>query len=87
MFRGSGKPGKLREFHFAEFVSTLVWWFSCFTDVGVRALVVDRQGGKPGAMQPCRTCRGSGVKVTMRPLGPGMVQQVQAVCPDCSGEG
>jgi len=23
MFRGSGKPGKLREFHFAEFVSTL----------------------------------------------------------------
>jgi len=23
MFRGSGKPGKPREFHFAEFVSTL----------------------------------------------------------------
>lgn len=45
------------------------------------------QGGKPGAMQPCRSCRGSGMKVTMRPLGPGMVQQVQSVCSDCSGEG
>jgi len=47
----------------------------------------DRQGGKAGAMQQCRSCRGSGMKVTMRPLGPGMVQQMQSVCTDCSGEG
>jgi len=45
------------------------------------------QGGKAGAMQPCKTCRGNGIKVTMRQIGPGMVQQMQSVCSDCSGEG
>lgn len=44
-------------------------------------------GGKPGAMQKCRTCNGRGLKITMRQLGPGMVQQMQSVCPDCHGEG
>jgi len=47
--------------------------------------VFDRQGGKPGAMQSCSSCRGTGVKITMRQLGPGMVQQMQSVCSDCSG--
>lgn len=46
-----------------------------------------RAGGKVGAMQKCRTCNGRGVKITMRQLGPGMVQQMQSVCPDCHGEG
>jgi hypothetical protein len=46
-----------------------------------------RAGGKAGAMQKCRTCNGRGVKITMRQLGPGMVQQMQSVCPDCHGEG
>jgi len=45
------------------------------------------QGGKAGAMQSCRPCRGSGVKVTMRQIGPGMVQQMQSVCSDCAGAG
>ena len=49
--------------------------------------VFGRQGGKPGAMQSCRTCGGRGIKVTLRQLGPGMVQQMQSVCPDCRGEG
>ncbi|XP_076470499.1 dnaJ homolog subfamily A member 2-like [Babylonia areolata] len=44
-------------------------------------------GGKPGAMVRCRTCSGRGVKVTLRQLGPGMVQQMQSICPDCQGEG
>ncbi|XP_060066217.1 dnaJ homolog subfamily A member 2-like [Ylistrum balloti] len=44
-------------------------------------------GGKEGAMHRCRTCNGRGVKVTLRQLGPGMVQQMQSVCPDCHGEG
>ena len=38
-------------------------------------------------MQSCRTCGGRGIKVTMRQLGPGMVQQMQSVCPECRGEG
>jgi DnaJ family protein A protein 2 len=49
--------------------------------------VCDGQGGRAGAMQPCRTCSGRGIKLTYRQLGPGMVQQLQSVCPDCNGEG
>nr|KAG5712990.1 hypothetical protein BaRGS_021784 [Batillaria attramentaria] len=44
-------------------------------------------GGKAGATVRCRTCSGRGVKVTLRQLGPGMVQQMQSICPDCHGEG
>lgn len=45
------------------------------------------EGGPPGALHPCRTCNGRGVKVTITQLGPGMVQQMQSRCPDCDGEG
>ncbi|XP_013389051.1 dnaJ homolog subfamily A member 2 isoform X2 [Lingula anatina] len=45
------------------------------------------QGGKPGALQNCTVCHGRGVKVTLRQLGPGMVQQLQTICPQCHGEG
>lgn len=46
-----------------------------------------REGGKPGSRKPCSPCRGQGVKVTYRQLGPGMMQQMQSVCKDCGGEG
>ncbi|XP_064610449.1 dnaJ homolog subfamily A member 2-like [Liolophura sinensis] len=45
------------------------------------------RGGKDGATQRCRVCSGRGVKVTLRQLGPGMVQQMQSICSDCRGEG
>lgn len=45
------------------------------------------RGGKAGAVQPCRVCHGRGVKVTVRQIGPGMVQQMQSHCTDCDGEG
>ena len=35
----------------------------------------------------CRACQGSGIKITLRPLGPGMMQQIQSVCSTCNGEG
>merc|ERR1719474_2236785 len=44
-------------------------------------------GGKGNAVQTCSSCHGNGFKISIQPLGPGMVQQVQRVCPDCSGEG
>ncbi|KAK7114643.1 hypothetical protein V1264_000669 [Littorina saxatilis] len=44
-------------------------------------------GGRAGATARCRTCSGRGVKVTLRQLGPGMVQQMQSICPECHGEG
>eukprot|EP00741_Cyanophora_paradoxa_P021621 tig00000241_g20870.t1 len=40
-----------------------------------------------GAVQKCYACHGSGVKITIRQLGPGMVQQMQSTCPECRGEG
>lgn len=48
---------------------------------------VCRQGGKTGAVQKCATCRGRGMRVMIRQLAPGMVQQMQSVCTDCNGEG
>jgi len=44
-------------------------------------------GSKSGNTATCSTCRGRGVKVVLRQLGPGMVQQMQIPCSDCDGEG
>ncbi|XP_024911719.1 dnaJ homolog subfamily A member 2b [Cynoglossus semilaevis] len=45
------------------------------------------QGGKAGAVQKCVACRGRGMRIVIRQLAPGMVQQMQSVCTDCNGEG
>ncbi|KAJ8340145.1 hypothetical protein SKAU_G00347780 [Synaphobranchus kaupii] len=45
------------------------------------------QGGKTGAVQKCVACKGLGMRVMIRRLAPGMVQQMQSVCTDCNGEG
>eukprot|EP01119_Soliformovum_irregulare_P004265 TRINITY_DN1525_c0_g1_i1.p1 TRINITY_DN1525_c0_g1~~TRINITY_DN1525_c0_g1_i1.p1 ORF type:complete len:411 (-),score=130.15 TRINITY_DN1525_c0_g1_i1:216-1448(-) len=42
---------------------------------------------KQGGVTKCGPCEGSGVCVTMRPLGFGMVQQLQERCRHCGGEG
>jgi hypothetical protein len=44
-------------------------------------------GSKSGKRHSCSTCHGSGVQVHIRPLGPGMVQQIQSRCGDCGGSG
>ncbi|CAB4001186.1 dnaJ homolog subfamily A member 2-like [Paramuricea clavata] len=44
-------------------------------------------GGKPGAVRSCGSCNGRGVKVSIRHIGPGMVQQMQSACNVCKGEG
>lgn len=44
--------------------------------------------GKGGAnAKECNSCDGRGVKMVMRQIGPGMVQQMQMACSDCKGEG
>jgi len=45
------------------------------------------KGGKADAVQACKSCRGQGVKVMVRQLGPGMIQQMQVQCSECNGEG
>lgn len=45
------------------------------------------KGGKTGAVKKCVTCKGRGFQIAMRQIGPGMVQQMQVPCSDCSGSG
>ena len=45
------------------------------------------QGGKSGAVQKCSACPGRDLRIMIRQLAPGMVQQMQSVCSDCNGEG
>ena len=49
--------------------------------------MICRIGGKQGSVKQCASCQGRGVKVQLRQLFPGMVQQMQSVCSDCKGEG
>jgi DnaJ family protein A protein 2 len=44
--------------------------------------------GKGGStVAPCGPCRGQGVRIVMRQIGPGMVAQSQAPCNACEGQG
>jgi len=42
-------------------------------------------GGK--GVTECRKCDGKGVRMVIRQLGPGMIQQMQSHCDDCNGQG
>jgi len=43
------------------------------------------KGGK--GVQACKDCKGHGIKIVIRQLGPGMIQQMQTSCPSCQGQG
>jgi DnaJ family protein A protein 2 len=45
------------------------------------------KGGKAENITKCKSCKGHGVKLLIRQLGPGMIQQMQAQCEECHGEG
>jgi DnaJ homolog subfamily A member 2 len=47
----------------------------------------DGEGGKKGCEKTCTVCSGRGVRVQLRQIGPGMVQQMQSACNACNGEG
>jgi len=40
-----------------------------------------------GTIFNCVSCNGKGIKVMVRPIGPGMLQQMQVRCEVCGGEG
>lgn len=42
---------------------------------------------KEGAVEKCGVCRGTGTRVQLHQLGPGMMQQIQSMCNDCKGRG
>jgi len=44
--------------------------------------------GKGGSnVVTCTACRGQGVQMKVRQIGPGMLQQVQVACSSCAGQG
>ncbi|KAI3891716.1 hypothetical protein MKX03_001224 [Papaver bracteatum] len=45
------------------------------------------KGSKPGSSMKCYGCQGSGMKVSIRHLGPSMIQQMQHPCNGCKGTG
>lgn len=45
------------------------------------------RGGKVGAEKTCSDCNGRGVRIQIRQIGPGMVQQMQSACSSCKGAG
>lgn len=45
------------------------------------------RGGKIGAERSCSECNGRGIRIQLRQIGPGMVQQMQCACPACKGTG
>jgi DnaJ family protein A protein 2 len=45
------------------------------------------RGGKQGAERTCTDCNGRGVRIQLRQIGPGMVQQMQSSCSACKGAG
>lgn len=47
----------------------------------------DGRGGREGAERSCDECQGRGVRIQLRQIGPGMVQQLQSTCAACKGSG
>lgn len=45
------------------------------------------KGSKSGASMNCSGCQGTGMKVSIRHLGPSMIQQMQHPCKECKGTG
>ncbi|KAE9600765.1 hypothetical protein Lal_00011367 [Lupinus albus] len=45
------------------------------------------KGSKSGNTGKCFGCQGTGMKITTRQIGLGMIQQMQHVCSDCRGSG
>ncbi|XP_061356860.1 dnaJ protein homolog ANJ1-like isoform X2 [Gastrolobium bilobum] len=45
------------------------------------------KGSKSGVAPSCVACQGTGMKVSIRQIGPGMIQQMQHPCNECKGTG
>ena len=43
-------------------------------------------GSQTGKTYKCEECKGKGIKIIIRQLGPGMIQQMRAQCNICNGK-
>lgn len=53
----------------------------------VRLAISREKPESADAVKSCAECQGRGVKVQLRQIGPGMVQQMQSACASCRGTG
>jgi len=91
--RGGGKPGKKRgeDVVFPLKVTLEELYKGTTKKLRLTKSVICTdcagKGGKADAVETCKGCKGKGVKILLRQLGPGMIQQMQTYCSDCNGEG
>lgn len=93
---GGGRRGAPRERRSEDVVHKMKVTLEEMYKGNVRKLQMSRSikcascqgnGSKSGKRYTCDTCKGSGVEVKLRPLGPGMMQQIQQRCSECNGTG
>ncbi|KAL2943097.1 DnaJ protein-like protein [Bienertia sinuspersici] len=64
-----------------------VFSLNLYNTLNIFRFLMCRKGSKSGASTKCPGCQGSGVKISIRHLGPSMIQQMQHACNDCKGTG
>lgn len=96
LFGGGGRRGPPRERRGEDVPHRLKVTLEEMYNGATRKLSMTRQikcdscnatGSKSGRKDVCPSCHGSGVHVMMRPLGPGMMQQIQQPCSRCDRTG
>ncbi|GIL76075.1 hypothetical protein Vretimale_5701 [Volvox reticuliferus] len=96
MFGMGGGRGRQRERKSEDVVHKLQVSLEDLYKGGSKKLSMSRQlpcdacngsGSKTGKRYECQACQGTGVQVTLRPIGPGMMQQIQSRCSACAGSG
>jgi DnaJ family protein A protein 2 len=52
-----------------------------------RVICTDCKGKGGKNVTTCHRCHGKGIQIITKPIGPGMIQQIQVQCHDCRGTG
>ncbi|XP_031259582.1 chaperone protein dnaJ A6-like [Pistacia vera] len=95
-FGGGGSSRVRRQKHGEDVVHTLKCSLEELYNGATKKLSLSRnilcpkckgKGSKSGASGKCYGCQGTGMKITTRQIGLGMIQQMQHVCPECRGSG
>jgi DnaJ family protein A protein 2 len=63
------------------------WLFALHSSYMGICMTFCSKGSKSGASMKCSGCQGSGIKISIRHLGPSMIQQMQHACNECKGTG
>ncbi|KAE8038618.1 hypothetical protein FH972_011111 [Carpinus fangiana] len=95
-FGGGGSSRGRRQKHGEDVVHTLKVSLEDLYNGTTKKLSLSRnilcqkckgKGSKSGVSGRCYGCQGTGMKITTRQIGLGMIQQMQHVCPECRGSG